>query len=187
MRIELDEPAFLESVQSRNPGFVAELQEVTPGRLYELLVRTTTSLGMGLQQTALVLPLRQPVPEGWPSSLAFAARAVVEPAVMVSPPRFLLPPGELPSERHHQVRVRCTDGTPDFTVKGAVLEEGPAFIIPQIHRGGGSNDYLVQFTLPAGWSVPSGPETSRLVIETSHARYPTIEVPLVVQARTSKR
>jgi hypothetical protein len=79
--------------------------------------------------------------------------------------------------------VRCTDGSPDFVVSGAVLEEGPAFMQPQVRRAGGTNDYLVQFTLPAGWAMPPAPATPRLVIQTSHPSYPTIDVPLVAQGR----
>jgi uncharacterized membrane protein len=178
IRVEFAEDAAIESVRSQNPAFTAVVGEVTPGRAYDITVETAPDMPMGTQQAALLLALRQPVPEGWPESIAVGARALVQRAVMVVPPRVNLPAGPLSHERHHQVMVRCLDALADFRVTGAVLEGGPAFLIPEVRQGTGSDQYLVLFTLPAGWSAPQG---ARLVIETTHPRYQNVEVPLVTQ------
>ncbi len=180
VRVDLQEEARVVRVESQNPGFTAALREVTPGKQYEVRVRTTRSLGLGAQQGAILLEFADPIPPGWPHTVAFGARATVDRAVTVMPPRILLPSGALANERHHQVLVRCTDGMPGFEVRSAVLDGGPAFLQPEIHRAG-TNEFVVQLTLPAGWTPPSGPALARLVMETSHPRYPTLEVPLVPQ------
>lgn len=180
MRIEFKEPAHVDSLRSQNPGFVADLREVEPGRTYDIVVQTTPRLGPGIQQGAIMVALRKPVPEGWPESLAVAARATVERAVTVVPPRLMLPKGPLATDRHQQVLVRCMDGSADFQVSSAVLEGGPAFALPEIRRGAGTNDYVVLVSLPAGWAVPPG---ARLVLETTHPSYRSINVPLVAQER----
>ncbi|MCX6624885.1 MAG: DUF1573 domain-containing protein, partial [Acidobacteria bacterium] len=135
MRIELDEDARLQSVQSQNPGFAATLREVTPGRVYEVVVQAGKSLPQGAQQTTLRVTLQKPAPPDWPEQLALAARAVVERAVSFVPQRLLVPEGVLTTERHSQVLVRCNDGTPGFAVTSAVLDGGPAFLLPEILPG----------------------------------------------------
>lgn len=181
MRLSFAEEVGVVSVHPQTPGFTARLREVSPGREYEVEVATDTALGTGLQQTALFVQLRTPVPEGWPESLALAARVLVERAVTVVPPRVVIPGGVLATDRHHQVLVRCLDGMAGFEIKGAVLEGGPVFMQPQVQRGGGTNSYVVQMTLPSGWSLPPAPLGARLVIETNHPQYPSLEVPLVTQ------
>ncbi|MBX3748031.1 MAG: DUF1573 domain-containing protein [Verrucomicrobiae bacterium] len=181
MRLSFAEDVGVVSVHPQTPGFTARLNEVLPGREYDVEVGTDRALGTGLQQTALFVQLQTPVPEGWPESLALAARVLVERAVTVVPPRVVVPGGMLATDRHHQVLVRCLDGMPDFAITGAVLEGGPVFTQPQVQRGGGTNSYVVQMTLPSGWSLPPAPLGARLVIETNHPKYPSIDVPLVAQ------
>ncbi len=180
MRVELLEPVRIESVRSQNPGFQAILTEVEAQRTYEVQVGTTPSLGAGRQQAVIRLSFAKPVPAGWPETVALAARIEVDRAVSVVPPRLTIPAGTLTSTRHHQVLVRCSDGSPDFAVTGAVLEGGPAFTQPQIQKSTGT-DHIVVVSLPAGWTPPTPPSGARLVIHTSHARYPILEVPLVTQ------
>lgn len=183
LRVELDMDVALAGVRSGNPGFSAVLREVTPLRVYEVEVTTTPALGRGPQQGSVVLTLASPVPEGWPESLALGVRARVEPAVASVPARILLPAGPLTAERHHQVMVRCQDGWEGFEVTGAVLDGGPAFLLPQVLPSSASN-VVVQFTLPAGWSPPEGLEgggQARLLVHTTHPRYGTVEIPLVVR------
>ncbi|MBL9139790.1 MAG: DUF1573 domain-containing protein [Verrucomicrobiales bacterium] len=179
MRIELAEEATIESIRSQNPGFKATLREVTPKRSYEIDVATTENLGTGPQQGVILVSLKKPVPQDWPESIAVAARATIERAVTVVPPRLIVPSGVLTSERHHQFLVRCQDSTPDFAVTEAVLEGGPAFTQPQISRTG--KDFTVQLTLPAGWSLPKAPTVAKLTIHTSHPRFPTLDVPITAQ------
>lgn len=179
MRIEFTEDAAIESIRSQNPGFKTTLREVTPGRLYEIDVATTENLGIGPQQGVIHLALKKPVPADWPESIALAARANVERSVTVVPPRLVVPAGVLTAERHHQFLVRCQDSTPDFAVTEAVLDGGPAFTQPQINRTG--KDFMVQLTLPAGWSMPKAPASAKLTIHTTHPRFPTLEVPITAQ------
>jgi uncharacterized membrane protein len=181
MRIELSEEATIESIRSQNPGFNATLREITPNKAYEIDVATTENLGSGPQQGVIHVALKKPVPTGWPDSIAVAARATVERAVTVVPPRLVVPNGVLTSERHHQFLVRCQDGTPDFAVTEAVFEGGPAFTQPQISRTGTGKDFTVQLTLPAGWSMPKAPATTKLTLHTTHPKYPTLDVPITVQ------
>jgi hypothetical protein len=185
LRVELDSDVAVAGVRSGNPGFAAVLREVTPMRVYEVDVTTTAALGRGPQQGSVVLTLATPVPEGWPESLALGVRARVEPAVVSVPARILLPAGPLTAERHHQVMVRCQDGAVGFEVTGAVLDGGPAFLLPQVVPSSASNA-VVQFTLPAGWTPPQsidGLGQARLLVHTTHPRYGVVEVPLVVQSR----
>jgi uncharacterized membrane protein len=179
LRLEFDEPARVASVRSQNPGFAATLRTVNPGTAYDIEVSTTPSLGFGNQQATLMVVLEKPVPEGWPESLAFAARATVDRSVTVVPQRITLPSGPLTTERHLQTLVRCSDTTPDFKVISAVLEGGPSFAQPEIQPAGGANGTIVRFTLPGGWAVPPPPAQARLVIHTTHPKFPTLEVPFV--------
>jgi uncharacterized membrane protein len=183
MRLELDEEARIQSVTSQNPGFEAVLREVTPSRLYELVVRPGKSLPTGVQQTALMVALQKPVPAGWPETLAFAARVQIERAITVIPQRLMVPEGVLAAERHHQVLVRCNDGTTNFVVQSAVLDGGPAFAMPDIQPGGRANEFIVRLTLPAGWSLPQPPAEAKLTLQTTHPKTPVIEVPLSPQTR----
>ncbi len=183
MRIELDEDARLQSVQSQNPGFAATLREVTPGRVYEVVVQAGKSLPQGAQQTTLRVTLQKPAPPDWPEQLALAARAVVERAVSFVPQRLLVPEGVLTTERHSQVLVRCNDGTPGFAVTSAVLDGGPAFLLPEILPGGRTNEFVVRFSLPVGWSLPPAPAECRLMLKTTHPRLSSVDVPIVATAR----
>ncbi len=180
MRVELLEPVRIESVRSQNPGYSVSVNEVEPMKIYDLTVATTAALGAGRQQGVLRLTFAKPVPPGWPETIALAARAEVDRAVTVTPPRLTLPAGTLTSDRHHQVLVRCLDGMPDFSVSGAVLEGGPAFTMPEIQKSTGT-DHIVVVRLPSGWTPPTPPSGARLVIHTNHRRYPILEVPLVPQ------
>lgn len=183
MRIDLDEPAPIQSVTAQNPGFQAVLREVTPGRSYEVIVSPSHSLPPGPHQTTLLVALAKPLPAGWPENLAFAARAVVETAVSTIPQRLLVPPGALSADRHQQVLIRCNDGTPGFTVEDAAVDGGPAVAAPQITPGSKPNEFLVRFTLPAGWASPPPPLAPRLQLRTTHPRYPTLSIPIVQQGR----
>lgn len=180
LHLEFEEPARIASVRSQNPGFEATLRTVAVGKSYEIEVATTSSLGVGNQQGTLVVTLEKPVPDGWPETLAFAARAIVERTVTVVPQRIILPTGPLTTERHLQALVRCSDSTPDFKVISAVLEGGPAFTQPEIQPAG-NNGTIIRFTLPGGWSIPLPPAQARLVIQTTHPKFPTLEVPFVTQ------
>ncbi len=180
MRIEFSEEAALASVQSQHPGFRATLKEVTPRRAYDLVVETTEALGTGRQQGAFLLLLEKPVPEGWPESVAVAARAHGDRAVSVTPATIIVPAGALPNARHQPVLVRCNDGTEGFAVTGAVLDGGPAFVQPEI-REAGQGAYVVQLSLPAGWSAPPAPAVASLVITTTHPEYATLTVPIVTR------
>ncbi len=179
LHLEFDEPARVASVRSQSPGFAASVRTVTPGKAYDIEVTTTPSLGFGNQQATLMVILEKPVPEGWPESLAFAARAIVDRSVTVVPQRITLPSGPLTAERHLQTLVRCSDSTPDFKVISAVLEGGPSFAQPEIQSAGGANGTIVRFTLPGGWALPPPPAQARLVIHTTHPKFPTLEVPFV--------
>lgn len=183
MRLELEEEAKLQAVQSQNPGFAATLREVTPGRAYEILVQPGKSLPAGLQQTTLRVTLQKPAPAGWPEALALAARVMVERAVTLLPQRVLVPNGVLPAERHSQVLVRCNDGTPNFMVTSAVLDGAPGFVQPEVQPGGKTNEFIVRFTLPAGWSLPPAPAECRLTLHTSHPKLSTLDVPIVPTGR----
>lgn len=183
MRVEFAEDATVESVRVQAAGFEARLREVTPRRAYDVAIATTPELAAGPQQAVFHLVLGKPVPASWPDSIAIGARVVMERAVTVVPPRLMIPAGVLATDRHNQILVRCTDGSADFQVTDAVLEGGPAFAKPQVQQVGTSRDYTVQVHLPAGWAAPSPPLSARVVVFTSHPKYPTIDVPLVVQGR----
>ncbi len=180
-RIDFEEPARIASVRSQNAGFHATLRAVTEGKSYEIDVTTTAALGFGNQQGTLTVALVKPVPEGWPETISISARANVDRAVTVVPQRIVLPSGPLPTDRHLQTLVRCTDSSPDFRIISAVIEGGPAFIQPEIQPAGGPNSAIVRVTLPGGWSLPPPPAQARLMIQTTHPKFPTLEVPFVTQ------
>ncbi len=180
LRVELDEEVFLESVRSQNPSFTAELKPVTPGRVYELLVATASDIPVGDQRTALVVPVRKPVPTGWPENFAFAAKAQVQRPVVTLPQRLYLPSTALPNDRHQQVLVRCYDGFAGFAVVGASIEGGPPLLRPEVQPTPRSNEVAIKFTLPAGWAPPAPPLEARLLIQTTHPRKGLLEVPIAV-------
>lgn len=177
LHIEFLEDAVLESVRSANPGYTATLREVKPGREYAIAVATTAALGRGVQQASLIALLRKPVPPGWPESLAFGVRAVVDSAVSVVPPRLIFSNATLATEQHYQLLVRCGEGCEGFTVTDAVLEGGPSVTRPEVRPGTGASNFVVVLTLPAGWNPNASPAGTRLVVHTTHPKYPEIEVP----------
>lgn len=179
LRIEFFEEAFLESVRSSNPGYAAALREIKPGREYELAVSTTADLARGSQQVSLVAAFRKPVPAGWPESVAVGARAVVEPAVSVVPPRLVVPSAAAANEQHYQLMVRCGDGFEGFAVTDAILEGGPSVTRPEIRPGGNPATFVVVLSLPAGWNFAATPAGAQVVLHTNHPKYPRVEVPFV--------
>lgn len=179
MKIEFFEEAFLESVRSSNPGYEVALREIKPGREYELAVSTTANLARGSQQVSLVSAFRKPVPAGWPESVAVGARAVVEPAVSVVPPRLVVSSAAAANEQHYQLMVRCSDGFEGFAVTEAILEGGPSVTRPEIRPGGNPATFVVVLSLPAGWNLATTATGAQVVLHTNHPKYPRLEIPFV--------
>lgn len=166
----LDEPITLSELHSSNPAFAAELKTIQPNKEFQLVIRTVPPLGQGnVQGTITIKTSSTKVP-----TIEVTALAVVQSAIVVSPPQILVPAGPLPSAFTCVVMIRNNGAEPLTLSEPAVSADGVQIQMKEIQPG---RQFMVTSTFPVGFQMESGREAG-LGIKTSHPQYPVLNVPV---------
>lgn len=171
-----EENIKVEAPESTNPQFKAALQEVKPGKEWELTVTYAGPVSNAAPNGMINL---KTTAAGTPQ-LSVSAYAMPQPAVSAMPPTVQLPAAPLPPSYSYPVAIR-NNGTQPFTVSEAkVNAEGVTVRIQEASPGKLFNLVL---TFANDFKMPSG-QPLELSAKTSHPKYPLVRVPIVQNAPT---
>jgi Protein of unknown function (DUF1573) len=170
----LDEPVTVLPPQSLAPQFAAELKTNQPGKDYTLTVSTVGILTPGTISGQITLKTSSPEAP----VLSVIAMANVLPALAISPPQIVLPPGPLPTPITNNVSIQNNStnalmlSEPFFDAKdvGVQIKE----LVP-------GRSFVATVSFPAGFEA--GAQQVALTVKSSHPQFPLIRVPVVQPPR----
>jgi hypothetical protein len=99
------------------------------------------------------------------------ALAIVQPAVMIAPSQILLTANRAPA---YAVSIRNNGVNPLVLSDAAVNAEGVSVEIKEVQPG---RQFTVMLKFPPNFQVPADHEVA-LTMKSSHAKFPTIRVPV---------
>ena len=172
------QPIEVSPPESGNPAFRAELKTIEAGKVFELHVFPKAPFNPGTVQgtiTAKTTSTNMPV-------ISITALAMVQPPVVAVPAQVYLPPGPLANQT--PVTVLIQNNTADvITVSDAAVSLDNVQI--QVRETQPGKVFSVNLTFPQGFELPAG-RPATLTLKTSHARVPTITVPVVQPPRPTQ-
>jgi hypothetical protein len=166
----LEQPITLSDPVSSNPAFTAELKTVRPGKEFALTVHALPTQAQGSFQSTITMKTsatNAPV-------VQVSALAVVQPAILVSPPQIGLPVGPLAAAFPCSVTIHNNSSVP-LTLSDPVMN--PTNVVVQLKEIQAGKHYVAAITFPAGFQLAqsAGAEFS---VKTSNPKYPLIRVPV---------
>lgn len=166
----LQEPVTLSPPVCTNRAFKAELKTVREGKEFELRVTVVPPLGPG----SLSAPITLQTSSAKMPVVSVTAFAMVQPALIVMPPRMALPPGPLEQTQTVTVRIQ-SNGTNFVTLsEPSINAKGVDVQLREIQPG---RLFSLTATFPAGFRIPAG-QTIEAQIKSSHPQSPTVKVPV---------
>jgi hypothetical protein len=172
-----DEPLTLSAPESNNKAFAAELKTNTPGKSYQLLVKTVPPLNTGGVQAQISMKTswtNQPV-------LNVSVYANVQPSIVLIPSHITLPPGPLASAQAPQVTIQNNSTNLLSLSEPAVNVQG---VETQLKENQPGRSFLVVATFPQGFELPPGQQVE-LTVKTSNPKYPVVKVPVTQLPRVA--
>ena len=166
-----DTPLSLSPPQIDNPAFAVELRTNQPGKEYQLVVTAKPPFSSGTMQGRVRLGTSlSTTPE-----ITVLVMANVQPAIVVMPPRIILPAPPLGRR-----------STPAFTIQNnstnALTLSEPAFSVAgvgiDIRETAPGRTFVVTLTFPQEFSLAQGKQAT-FSVKTSHPRFPVIRVPVL--------
>jgi Protein of unknown function (DUF1573) len=166
----LDQPLSLSQPECNNRAFSAELKTNQPGKEFQLTVTavppvspTNTQGLITLKTSSTNIPI-----------LNIMAVAMLQPAVVVYPPRVTLPAGPLATIMTTVITIRY-NGTNYLSLSNAVVNaEGVQAQINDTEPGHG---FAVNLAFPKGFEAASV-DNLALTVNSSHPQFPRITVPI---------
>jgi hypothetical protein len=170
----MDQPITLSEPECNNHSFAAELKTIQPGKEFELIVKTVPPFGPGNVQGAITLKTSA---TNMPT-LSVMAIAMVQPAVVVTPPQVFLSAAPLGGAMSTTVSVR-NNGTNSLSLSDAAVNATGVDV--QVKETEPGRQFNVTLVFPAGFET-GGPNVA-LTFKTSHPKFPVITVPIRQQIR----
>lgn len=165
-----DEPLKLALPTSSQPSFVAELKTNSPGKNFDLIIRTVPPLAPGTSQARITVESLstnvQPI--------SVFAMATVQPLVSVIPAQFTLPAGPLSSNETVSVSLRNLSARPLTLSEASVDANGAS---PTVNVSQPGKVFIASVEFPAGFQATPG-VPMELSIKTDNARFPVIKIPI---------
>ncbi|HLX68039.1 MAG TPA: DUF1573 domain-containing protein [Verrucomicrobiae bacterium] len=165
-----DEPLQLASPTSSQSNFVAELKTNTPGKNFDLIIKTVPPLAPGTSQARITVESlstnAQPI--------SVFAMATVQSLVTVSPAQITVPAGPLSSNETVNVLIRNMASHPLVLSEPSVNAKGAN---PEINVSQPGRAFIASVEFPAGFQAAPG-VPMELSIKTDSARFPVIKVPI---------
>jgi hypothetical protein len=175
----LEQPITLSDPESSSRAFAAELKTIQPGKEFELTVRTVPPLKQGGERG--MISIKTSATNA--SAINITTLAVVQPAVAVSPPQIVVPPGLATNATARTVFIRNNDVDPLTLYEPAVNAEGVEVQMKEVAPG---RQFTLTLNFPAGFELTPG-KVVGLSIKTSHPRFPVIKVPVLPMALPAPR
>lgn len=170
LRNEEEAPLVIKSVTSANPVFKAEVRELTPGRLFELVVSTVPPLPDGTQTSRITVETSS----GSMPVVGVQTVATVLPPVHLAPDRIQLPAG---AQATPQKRFAVIQSRRGIAVEVTGLETTiPDATLTQAHSAD-RTQVTITLTVPAGFEVKPG-DNHVLRGRTNLPQRPTFEIPI---------
>jgi hypothetical protein len=166
----LDGPVTLSEPVCTNAHFRAELKTLKEGREFELLVTVIPPLGPGSCLAPVTMKSSSPrMPE-----VKVSAYAMVQPAVMISPPRIVLPPGPLANPEQSTVIIQSTSTNALVLSEASVNVQGATVHLQEVQPG---RVFNLSASFPAGFKA--GPDQQLEVrLKSNHPQVPLLQVPV---------
>lgn len=168
--IHQEEPITIHSPTSSLPTFTAEVYTNTPGRDYNLVIRTVPPLLPGNTQgqisfktTATNMP-----------TMSIPVLAIVQPVVVASPAQITLPAQPSAQPQTHVVVIRNNSAAPLTVSDPASNVAAVTVALKEVEPG---RQFNLEVTFPAGYDMPEG-QRLEITARTSHPSHPVIKVPV---------
>jgi hypothetical protein len=166
-----EEKLTLSAPESNNKSFKAELETVTPGKEFKVIITTVPPLESGNIQGQVTLKsssAEMPVINisVWGSVLA---------AVSVSPGQIMLPAGPLPAKQTASVTIHNNSTNSISLSDAAVDAKGVEVQITELQPGKMFNAML---SFPQGFEMVPGTPVN-FSVKTTHAKHPLLKVPVM--------
>lgn len=165
-----EQPLQLTPPTSSTTAFTAELKTNTPGKSYDLIIKTVPPLASGNNQSVITVGTlstnAQPI--------RISAVAIVQPLVAAMPPEITVPAGPLKTNMTISVSLQnksshlVTLSEPSVNAAGAtatVTASRPGLV------------FTASVEFPAGFVVPLGTQFE-LSIKTDNPRHPVVKIPI---------
>ena len=165
-----DQPLTLSPPESNNRFFTAELKTNQPGKEFELIIRTAPPFDpLNTQGTISIKTSATNIP-----TISVTAMAMMQPALVLTPDRIVLPSDRLDKEWSLAVTVRNQLSAALKLTEPTVNAEGVKFEVKETEPG---RVYTVVFTFPAGFQLnpANGAEFSA---KSSHEQTPVVKIPI---------
>ena len=166
----LEEPITLSEPECNNRSFATELKTIEPGKVFELLVRAVSLPNQGLAQGVITMKTSSTnVP-----TITVNAQAYVQPAIVISPPQIMLPPGPITNAFPYAVSIRNNKTSPLSLSDASVSTNGVEVALKEVEPG---RQFTVTLIFPAGFEIAPGRDV-QLSLKTSNPGSPLIKVPV---------
>ena len=173
----MEEPLLLSAPEVNNPIFAAQLITNVLGKGYQVKLTIVPPLpAMGSAQGHMTLKT------SWSNTPTIPVTLVanIQPAVMVTPPSIMLPPGPLAAGLTNSVAIQNNTATNVLTLsEPKVNAEGVGVEIRE-HQPGKSYSAMLGF--PQGFEVPAGQQIE-FSVKTGNPKFPEVKVPVRQMAR----
>jgi hypothetical protein len=166
----LKEPLKLGEPQVGHRGFKAELQTVTEGKEYELLVSTVPPVGTG----TITAPITLAVNDTNVEPVRVQAYAIERQVLVVSPSRLTLPAGPLANELRPTLTIRMQGTNKVVLTEPAISTPGVNVELKELQPG---QLFALTPVFPAGFELTAN-QRVELTVKSDHPRYPVIRVPV---------
>jgi hypothetical protein len=165
------EPLEVFDPVSSNPQFTAEIRTNTPGRLFEVVVRSVPPLNIANPHGVITVRTSSTNT----STLAINAMCVVQPPVLINPPRVIIPEAEFTSNWTARVNIRNGMVRPLKLTAPAVNVPGATVSLRELEA-----DRAYELTVVVPPSARNTQLTAELTVQSNFADYETVRVPIVV-------
>lgn len=168
--VNQEEPLGVYAPESNLKHFTAELVTNTPGREYNLIIKTVPPMPPGNTQGQITFKTTS---TNTPT-MSLSALAIVQPAVVISPAQITLPAQPSAQPQSYVIAIR-NNSTAPFTVSNPTSSVGTvAVALKEVEAG---RQYNVELTIPAGYDLPAG-QPIEITANSTHPAYPLIKVPV---------
>ena len=169
MRIAInqDEPLGIYGAESNLKHFTAEIVTNSPGREYNLVIKTVPPLPSGNTQGQITF---KTTATNTPT-MSLPALAIVQPSLVVSPAQITLPAQPSTQPQTYVVAIRNHSSAP-FSVSNASSNVGSiAVALKEVEAG---RQFNLELTIPAGYDIPEG-QRIEITANSTHPAYPLIK------------
>lgn len=169
-----DQPFTLTNPVSNNKGIAAEIKSVKEDKEYEVVVRTVPPFDPANTQGLITM---QSTLSNAPT-VTVTVLVIMQPSIVVSPDRVVLPAGKLAEQTTSTVLIRNQLKAPLKLSDAQLNSKAVKFEVKETEPGVA---FTINFTFPAGFEFPAEGGLE-LTVKTSNERTPLIKIPLSAAA-----